>query len=303
MQCPNCQKDNPANSRFCQHCGTTLPADMAIASPQQMSPTPSPARPSSMQTAPPRPRSPAPIGQLGSQGTSPLNIWGPFAGYGQRGRHVSWLLDNVGLQADALHAAIDRRFEDRAVPGTGANWKRLTAQGLIVEQRPFFLVKRGISTVALYIGQFGNDLYISQVTYAKGPLSNLRVALAGLLTLFYFWFQIFYPSAVANRLGSLNFLSGSLDIPYFLLCLVGPLGFVATLLFWLMVLYSVFKLLREKDPVAILRKPPNEFEADDTMALEKAVEETVRQSLDTINVERSRMPVAQERSFQRRRLI
>jgi hypothetical protein len=52
-----------------------------------------------------------------------------------------------------------------------------------------------------------------------------------------------------------------------------------------------------------LRTPPNEFQQDDAIALEKAVEETVRQSLDQVDIDVSLMPPAQDKSFGRPRLI
>jgi hypothetical protein len=64
----------------------------------------------------------------------------------------------------------------------------------------------------------------------------------------------------------------------------------------------VYKFLTEKDPLMLLRTPPNEFQQDDIIALEKAVEETVRQSLDTIGIDSALMPPASEYGI-RRRLI
>ena len=43
-----------------------------------------------------------PVGQAGTGGFSAVDIWGPFAGYGQRGRHFYWLLDGLGHRAEDL---------------------------------------------------------------------------------------------------------------------------------------------------------------------------------------------------------
>ena len=107
MQCPNCGQANRADSRFCQRCGATLagaapaaiPAGRPAGSPPPAAPLPAP---------------PPAIGQLGTGGTAAGNIWTPFAGYGTRGRHVSWLLDNLGHQAGDLHTAVTDRFQQRA---------------------------------------------------------------------------------------------------------------------------------------------------------------------------------------------
>lgn len=248
---------------------------------------------------------------MGSGGASGANIWGPFAGYGTRGRHASWLLDDLGEKAGALHEAVTRRFQQREIPASAMNWTTLVAQGILVERRPFYFVKRGITTVALYIAQFGKDLYISQVTYAKGPISNVRVGILIFMVLFQLYFMFSFSNsvfgAVEGLLGSLSlFGGGSSASPLslvFLACCVGPLGFFNTLAWLVLVPYSVYKFITEKDFWAILRTPPNEFQIDDTIALEKAVEETVRQSLDAIGVDSSLMPPAPEKSYSARRLI
>lgn len=297
MNCPNCQKENPAESRFCQYCGTTLNA-------------PAPATPSSPVIRPagqpqvyqPVPAS-APIGQVGGGGTSAANIWGPFAGYGTRGRHVSWLLDDLGQMAEGLHEAVTARFDQRQIPGANRDWRTLTAKGLLVEKRPFYFIKRGITTVALYIARFGQDLYISQVTYVKGPISNIRVAILALMLIFYIYFVTVYSSALLDGFNSFNPFGSGGRFPFFLLCVIGPLGTINNFLLGLGLFYSIYKWIKERDFLAILRTPPNEFQQDDTIALEKAVEETVRQSLDQVDIDVSLMPPSQEQSFGRRRLI
>ena len=67
-------------------------------------------------------------------------------------------------------------------------------------------------------------------------------------------------------------------------CPVGPLGLLNNLALLLFVLYSVYKWFTVKDILAGLRVAPNEFNEDDLMALEKAVEQTVRLSLDDIGL-------------------
>jgi hypothetical protein len=242
---------------------------------------------------------------MGASGRFLADIWGPFAGYGERGHHASWLLDGLGHKALALHEAIGQRFGEREVPRANMGWKTLTGRGLVVEQRPFYLIRRGISTVGLYIGQFGRDLFISQVTYVRGPISNVRVAILALMLLFQSYFALGYFNSLDNALGSFNpLLGGRIDGAdlAFLLCIVGPMGLTSGILLWLAFMYSLYKWLKTKDFFALLRVPPNEFQLDDIIALEKSVEETVRQSLDAIGLDQALMPPAQEYGF-RRRLI
>ena len=217
-----------------------------------------------------------------------MDIWGPFAGYGQRGHHASWLLDNKAEKAESLHGKIGERFQQRQVPQAEMGWQNLTGKGLVVERRPFYFIKRGITTVALYIGEFGRDLYVSQVTYAKGPISNVRVAILGLMVLFQLFFMFGFTPTVMEVAGGYDPIFGTgpdIDSILFLLCIVGPLGTMNTLALGLALLYSIYKWFKEKDFLAILRVPPNEFQLDDIVALEKSVEETVRQALDAVGLD------------------
>lgn len=305
--CQSCYRQNPDGSRFCQFCGTVFPAE-SIAAPQQQPPPP----------AQPPPQAYRPvdaggnIGQLGGGGTAGGNIWGPFAGYGTRGRHASWLLDNQGDKANALHEAVTQRFQQREIPAATMNWQSLAAQGVLVERRPFYFVRRGITTVALYIAQFGRDLYISQVTYAKGPFSNVRIGILAFMILFQLFFMFSFTDALSNAaqemLGSLSLLGGGRGdggsaMFTIILCCVGPLGFLNTVAWLILLPYSAYKYLTEKDFLAILRRPPNEFQIDDTIAMEKAVEETVRQSLDAIGIDATLMTPTPENTGNARRLI
>jgi hypothetical protein len=237
------------------------------------------------------------IGQIGTGGLSAADIWGPFAGYGERGRHVSWLLDNLGDRAEDLREAVINRFRERQIPHAKVEPRTLTGKGIAVERRPYYLIRRGITTAGLYIARFGQDLYISQVTYAKGAINPLRATILGVMVLFQLYMVLGYGQSLESAVGSFDVLSGysggsgSLG---FLLCCIGPFGILNTLGLSLVGLHVVYKTLTDKDPLAILRAAPNEFQKDDTIALEKAVEETVRQALDAIGLDSSLMPPAAE---------
>lgn len=300
MNCSNCGKDNPAGSRFCQYCGTPMTAEGSSISATLLAKEP--AYPS-VPAAPIYASSSAstPTGQMGSGGKSTARIWGPFAGYGSRGPHFSWLLDDLGHQAEALHEAVTQRFNQRKVPSSEMNWQTLIAKGLLVERRPFYLIKRGITTVALYIGRFGEDLYISQVTYVKGPISIMRVAVLALMILFQLYvFYIFTGALLSYASGLLGLNFGPIfeiggDIPFvFAICILGPLGTINLFALLLILAYGIYKFIKAKDFFAIIRESPNEFQHDDMVALELAVEETVRQSLEAIGIDTSLMPPSRE---------
>lgn len=295
--CPDCGTPNSANSKFCQSCGASLGG--AAISPSQTraggsisstAPVQSPAR-----SSPGYPEER--IGQIGTGGLSAADIWGPFAGYGERGRHVSWLLDNLGDRAEDLREAVINRFRERQIPRAKVEPRTLTGKGIAVERRPYYLVRRGITTAGLYIARFGQDLYISQVTYAKGAINPLRAAILGGMVLFQLYMVFGYGQSLESAVGSFDILggySGGSDSLGFLLCCVGPFGLLNTLGLSLVGLHMIYKTLTDKDPLAVLRTPPNEFQEDDTVALEKAAEETVRQALDSIGLDSSLMPPASE---------
>ncbi len=312
MKCPNCQTENDASYRFCMSCGFELHA------PSPPVPEPAPASltggsawgDDALTTAPPSTVSvPPPIkpevinflreAPYGESGRSPLNPWGPFAGYGTRRRHVSWLMDSQGHRAPELVALVNQKFQERKIPGAGVFRRTLTAQGVLPENRPYFILQRGLVSLALYINQFGQDLFISMASYLKPPISPLRVLILGIMVFFQLFMYSVYPSKVnqavnemVNSLGLFGSGGGGGGALASLLCIVGPLGFVNTIALMLFVLYSLYKFITEKDILAGLRMQPNEFDEDNLMALEKAVEQTVRISLTDLRLNPDDLRVA-----------
>ena len=309
VYCSKCGKENSTRFRFCQNCGTALElAPAARPSPPVVQAGTRPVAPHSAGPITERPVPATTISQMGTGGISPFDIWGPFAGYGDRGRHVSWLLDNLGDRAEALRDAVTERFRERQIPAARIEQKTLTAKGLVVERRPYYLVRRENTTAGLYIARFGRDLFISQVTYFKGPINILRAILLGLMVAFQAYLIFGYgnslESSVTGFLGSIDLLRGfnrnSGELFGFLLCCIGPLGLLNTLALAIAGIHIIYKFITIKEPLALLRTPPNEFQLDDIVAIEKAVEETVRQSLDQVDIDGTLMPPADEYGFKRR---
>jgi hypothetical protein len=224
-----------------------------------------------------------------------FSIWGPFAGYGTRGRHVSWLINDQGERAEALQDVVAARFERREIPGARIEQVKLTRRGVLVDSRQYFLIRRGLSTAGLYITRFGRDLYVSQVTYFKGPISNFRVLFLTLAIASPLLFPVF--TSLFSSAGDQN-IAAALALAT---CL-SPLLVVSSLVLTVLIPFSIYKWFTEKDLLAALRVPPNEFDVDDTVALEKSVEETVRESLDEVGIEKRLMPPVAASEF-RRRLI
>jgi hypothetical protein len=243
------------------------------------------------------------VGQMGSMGTVPVSIWGPFAGYGTRGRHVSWLINDQGERADALRDAATARFERREIPRATIQRVTLLRQGILVDSRPYFLIRRGLATAGLYIARFGQDLYVSQITYFKGPISSVRVLIVVAMILF----ALIYPTVLNDSASQIGFnvlggVSGSMGTLFTLVCCLGPIYLLDYLALSLLAIFSAYKWLTEKDLLAALRVPPNDFDTDDIVALEKSVEQTVREALDVVGIEQRLMPQAAEYGM-RRRLI
>ncbi len=322
MQCPNCGSFNDDNYRFCMKCGTVLAA-VAQTAPTEVTVKPVPAEPVQQVQQTPQPvtyyppppataqipyQAPQPPGaypvqqppppiygqydQYGAASTSIMGVWRPFAGYGTRRRHTGWLMDKQGERANDLSDKVTVKFNERAISGAQVEKKILVGRGVIVESRPYFLVRRGLVTVGLYVAQFGKDLFVSLASYLKPPISNARLIVLALMGLFSLYTLFIFPGTLNNAfqelLGSFNLFGGGTAAsgPSLgsLLCVIGPLGTLNLLALALFVVYSLYKFVTEKDILAGLRVSPNEFNEDDLMALEKAIEQTVRISLDEIGL-------------------
>ncbi|MBN1177923.1 MAG: zinc ribbon domain-containing protein [Anaerolineae bacterium] len=297
MNCPNCGNPNRPNATFCQSCGqrfNTLPTPAPSSSPAPYAYSPDDAD----------------VSQVGATGQS-SSIWGPFAGYGTRRDHMAWLLEGLGDQAVELRKTITQRFENRQIPDARIKRMTLTGKGLAIEKRPFYRIQRGLATVWLYVARFGQDLYISQVSYVKGQISLLRiivlVLLLALVGLYSLNALLTYISSQAIQV-NLDLMGGTgvrgLDTFVMLLgvmvCCTGPLGMLASLALTFAIVFSLYKFLTEKDILALLRSPLNEFQVDDIVSLEKAVNETVRQSADLIGIDRKLLSPDAARQFNRR---
>lgn len=237
---------------------------------------------------------------MGPIGHSPFNIWGPFAGYGTRGRHVAWLLATMGDRADTLRNAIGVRFAARAIPEAVVSDKVLVGQGVSVEQRPYFLIQRKVATAGLYIARLGNDIYISQVTYARGPISVARIALLVAMLVFQLLFFVSGLSIVDSFSGGIFGSGPDEGIVTLFLCCIGPLGLFSSFALSAAVVITVWRTVTDKDPLAVLRTTLNEFNQDDVIGLEKAVEETIRECMDQVGIDRRLLPPAADYGVRQR---
>lgn len=226
-----------------------------------------------------------------------LNIWGPFAGCGTRRRHIGWLMDERGDRVEDLIRGIAQKYRNRQIANASISWKVLTARGMLVEKRPYFIFQRGLVTMGLNISRFGRDLFISMVSYLKPPISNFRVIVLGVMTLIWLFGTFAMPSILKGILtNAMSNMSSGLFGGYesggdslvglmgLFFCFFAPLAFFSGIALGLFVIYSIYKFIAEKDILAGLRVSANEFNEDDLMAMEKSVEQTVRMVLDEIGL-------------------
>jgi hypothetical protein len=224
-----------------------------------------------------------------------MNIWGPFAGYGTRRRHVGWLMDGCANRTSDLVQRINLKFSERQIPGAMIRSQILVARGVFVEKRPYIILKKGLVSLALNVGEFGKDLFISLASYLKPPISYFRVLVAGIMVFIWLFGSFVLPALIygsvesllsgfGGLLGGYNPNAGAGGSLFFLLCILGPITFINNIALFIFLLYSLYKWLTEKDFLAGLRSTPNEFNEDDLMALEKSVEQTVRIALDEIGL-------------------
>lgn len=324
MRCPECGKNNGKRDQYCQRCGAPLEeGHQAGALLLKEVPIEKPAPEirvatdepvievqvdTGMQPVPQREDSPAVqnLERPESSGISranaeypsfdqdlpaaPIGFWGPFASFGARRSHTGWLMDNQGYRESELERRIGELLARRNIPN--ATWKRcgLVERGLLAERRNYFIFHRGLVSLALYVSGIGNDLFVSLASYIKPPISLFRVLVLTIMVAFQLFMWVGFPILLSDAAASLTqgfgLLGGGPDLGSLLslLCLVGPLGGLNTLAMVIFLAYSLYKWLTQKDFFAGLRVSPNEFDEDDLMAMDKAVESTVRLALDSLGL-------------------
>src|SRR5436309_15460277 len=113
------------------------------------------------------------------QGTA--SIRRAFAGHGTLIMHHSWLLNGQHTQTRAVREAITQKLQQRGTFGLKITPQKLMESGLLMEERDYVTVSRGVSTVFVYVAPAGQDLYISRATTVLPAISSIRVAILALL--------------------------------------------------------------------------------------------------------------------------
>ncbi len=210
-------------------------------------------------------------------GQGQFSIRRAFAGHGISVMHYSWLLDGRETQATTVLSAISNQLRQRGITGLTITQERLTERGLLMEERDYLKVRRGVSSVFIFVAPAGRDLYISRATTVLPAIDTIRVA--GLILLAAL--ALFGPGILQGLAGGAGFLLGGL---FALLAL--PIW-----LFFLWLLFRSFSYwLVEKDFWVFLRtKQLNDFQLDDIALLEHATDETVRTAVEQLGLDASKI--------------
>lgn len=298
LACPQCSHINPEQSGFCVGCGNRLQQTGQFGPPTGSTSLPTYARPGSpaptkpFYEAPPVPSQNAPTyaappaaypTQMGT-GQGLASIRRAFAGHGTLVMHYSWLLQGKHLQATAASSTILDMLRQRSIAGLSIKPEKLIERGVLMEERNYVTVQRGVSTVFIYVGPAGEDLYISRATTVLPAISYARAIFLGFLALLLiFGFtsqQSLATSSYSPYGGGLPFLT------LFLAALFYPL-----LLFFLVFLIRSFMIwLVEKDFWVYLRPNNlNDFQLDDIALLEHVTDNIAHDAMNQLGLDASKI--------------
>ena len=288
ITCPQCSFVNPDQSVFCVRCGTR---QQSGSQPTSNSSQATYAAPVSVPPTPPLYQSyqssPASYGtqtfpaQMGA-GQGMASIRRAFAGHGTLIMHHSWLLNGDQAQAMPIRSTIRDILKLRDIPRLNVNPERLMERGILMEEREYLTVFRGVATVFIYVTPAGRDLYISRATTVLPAISSVRVAIVSLLLLIMFLGFVIHPSAYSLLTGDIvGFIFASalsvLSIPILLILL------------WLLI-RSFITWLVEKDFWQYLRPNTlNDFQLDDIALLEHVTDDVVHSAVEQAGLDASKI--------------
>lgn len=217
-----------------------------------------------------------------AQDRASFNIWSPFVRFGSRGDTVNWLLPKLAPMRDNLNLSLSAKFRAQCIPAANITYQVFNGQGISAERRPFYTIQQGLTTVIVFVGAFGDDLYISQTLFIKRPIAPARIvfllALLGIVVIPIFMILSGFGSVMSSYGGS---SSASLLLGAFCLICGFPLSFPVVMLG---ALYTVLRFFIDRDYLFLLRGGVSDFQQDDIVALQKAVEHTVRTALSELEL-------------------
>lgn len=304
VQCPHCNYNNLEDSVFCIKCGKSLhqtltsthsslpdgPSNTNISQSSFPPPPPSGTTSSFLPQAPQVPQAPnISIGvlqskpqtfQMGAAFADPNTSASgthAFAGHGVLITHQSWLLSEGGESAgDMLTTSFDI-CQRRRIINLNVEPRNLQEQSSQTETRHYLILRRGVTTVFLYIAPAGRDLYISRATTVLTSIDSFRLF-------------TFIASIVIG-----------------FLCLISiiliPAAIVIGLYLGWFFYRSIRYWLRERDFWVYLRKGElNDFQLDDVALMEHVTDETLQAAAKILKLDSDKI-VAPTRGYEHERRI
>ena len=196
-------------------------------------------------------------------------------------RSLSWLGERLDGWADLIEGVAERapeviqafqeRVSARQMPNVQHESSTLTTGGLTGKQRAYQLVHTPTgATVAVYIGQFGKDLYVTWDLFIR-PIVNKAVlwGILGAAALFGF-FTAFRQEAWTGRttFSFGGWIAATIGLSILFAALVAGAGFVL-----------------KRNPLAFFFKELDAFDADDITAMTLAVHKSLLQAIDAVGID------------------
>lgn len=254
MFCPQCGARNADTENFCNQCGTSLKSS-----------TGSPATPIHEYKP-----------QAGTPSIEPAPIRIPAPPVSSSTGHVR--LDRLGKRIDGWADLIDdqageaahvrqlliQRLRQRNMPQVSLAHKDVTLGGLVGESRPYQIsLHRVGTTVAVYVGEFGTDLYIAWDVFVK---------------LLWRWW-VFLLLLGLDFLAVGIFSEGMLFDYFEEFALFLIPGYIT-----LFILGGIAGLIFKRSFMAFYRHEYNHFRADDIAAMTLAVHKSILETLDEVGI-------------------
>jgi len=196
-------------------------------------------------------------------------------------RSLSWLgerldgwadlIEDVAERAPEVIQAFQERVSVRRMPNVQHESSALATGGLTGKQRPYQLVHTPTgAAVAVYIGQFGRDLYVAWDLFIR-PVWNMMVVwgilgAAAVLGLFQAVGQD--PWTGRTRFSFLGWIGTTIGLSILFALLVAGVGFVL-----------------RRNPLAFFIKQLDAFDADDITAMTLAVHKSLLQAIDAVGID------------------
>lgn len=302
VRCPYCTYNNPDDSVVCLNCSKPLqPGSASTAGlsqpdlsragsfqPNVPPPPPSGNTASFLPQAPQVPQTPnnpvraqqprPPVFQMGladPSGSAP-GIHA-FAGHGVLITHQSWLLSENGEMASDLLSTSFDVFQKRGILNLNIEPRNLREHSVQTEVRHYLILRRGVTTIFLYIAPVGHDLYISRATTVLTSIDSVRLyTLIALIVIGFFC----------------------------LISIIFILAVIPIVLYLIWFFYRSFRYwMRERDFWVYLRKSElNDFQLDDVALMEHVTDETLKAAAKQLNIDSDKI-VAPTKGYEHERRI